>query len=270
MSNSTKTKTFISQLDYFIAIYREFFLSASKQGFERSKERGTIGVPFVSIDEALSITDCRKGKVSKKIIASLNKGIFYFTQSLIEKQTTFDSDSDVLQFTKIYDLNVGFSLVFIVRTSAPDDLRIGAVASEATSDYDYFPCIYAPEHGYEDKIDPHIIQQGTAKREARIENFKASLPKDFLEELKNADVGNFDPTTEDSKRMHKELLNNMQSPTKCAHCSKISTKALSKCSACKAAGYCNRDCQRANWKTHKQICDSLKHMLILMQTEQYY
>lgn len=39
----------------------------------------------------------------------------------------------------------------------------------------------------------------------------------------------------------------------CGHCHKIHDK-LSRCSRCHSAFYCSRDCQRAAWKVHKQVC----------------
>ncbi|OIW22897.1 hypothetical protein CONLIGDRAFT_657872 [Coniochaeta ligniaria NRRL 30616] len=43
----------------------------------------------------------------------------------------------------------------------------------------------------------------------------------------------------------------------CFNCGKIGAdihKHLEKCSRCKEAWYCNRDCQRAHWKAHKPYC----------------
>jgi hypothetical protein len=42
----------------------------------------------------------------------------------------------------------------------------------------------------------------------------------------------------------------------CAHCQKAATseKSLCVCSHCKSVAYCNRQCQRADWKLHKQQC----------------
>ena len=41
---------------------------------------------------------------------------------------------------------------------------------------------------------------------------------------------------------------------KCLICDKITT---SRCSKCKSAGYCCRECQVADWPTHKFFCASL-------------
>ena len=43
--------------------------------------------------------------------------------------------------------------------------------------------------------------------------------------------------------------------SKCAVCSK---KSKSQCGGCKMRRYCSRECQKADWKTHKKVCKSLK------------
>ncbi|KAI2468593.1 hypothetical protein F4781DRAFT_265372 [Annulohypoxylon bovei var. microspora] len=43
----------------------------------------------------------------------------------------------------------------------------------------------------------------------------------------------------------------------CFHCGKVETdlgKELMKCGNCKAAYYCDKDCQRGQWKQHKPSC----------------
>ena len=42
----------------------------------------------------------------------------------------------------------------------------------------------------------------------------------------------------------------------CPVCTKV---AENKCTACKAVFYCNRDCQKKHWKTHKFDCKSLPY-----------
>jgi hypothetical protein len=44
--------------------------------------------------------------------------------------------------------------------------------------------------------------------------------------------------------------------TTCAHCNTAST-TLQICNNCKNASYCNRDCQKADWKWHKATCKSI-------------
>ena len=38
----------------------------------------------------------------------------------------------------------------------------------------------------------------------------------------------------------------------CTSCAKISKVPLKRCSSCKMARYCNEDCQKTDWATHKK------------------
>src|SRR4051794_13180002 len=41
----------------------------------------------------------------------------------------------------------------------------------------------------------------------------------------------------------------------CAQCKKSPPEvSLKQCAKCNVTKYCSRDCQRANWKTHKKTC----------------
>jgi hypothetical protein len=56
----------------------------------------------------------------------------------------------------------------------------------------------------------------------------------------------------------------------CACCGNIEPKMMS-CSKCKFAHYCDADCQRADWKQHKLVCQSMRekyemHMRFLALT----
>ncbi|KAK1221518.1 hypothetical protein PQX77_015637 [Marasmius sp. AFHP31] len=48
----------------------------------------------------------------------------------------------------------------------------------------------------------------------------------------------------------------------CKTCFKDETKGhkLSKCLGCRAVAYCNVECQKADWKAHKQICNAIKSL----------
>jgi len=46
---------------------------------------------------------------------------------------------------------------------------------------------------------------------------------------------------------------NKHKPTSCNYCQKPLVKAM-RCGRCNAAFYCNRDCQKNDWKTHKPSC----------------
>lgn len=49
----------------------------------------------------------------------------------------------------------------------------------------------------------------------------------------------------------------------CSFCNKINTsgKLLQVCSRCKSTRYCNAECQRGHWKTHKKRCKELANAL---------
>ncbi|KAF2031378.1 hypothetical protein EK21DRAFT_110980 [Setomelanomma holmii] len=42
----------------------------------------------------------------------------------------------------------------------------------------------------------------------------------------------------------------------CARCSK-SSESLKQCLKCHSVSYCDKDCQKAHFKTHKKVCASL-------------
>ena len=46
--------------------------------------------------------------------------------------------------------------------------------------------------------------------------------------------------------------------TQCASCGRCTFEKLSKCEGCNVIRYCNKTCQTAHWKIHKQICAKIK------------
>ena len=49
---------------------------------------------------------------------------------------------------------------------------------------------------------------------------------------------------------------------RCANCDQTFDRALRACARCKVVYYCSRECQRADWRSHKNVCrdpmDSLR------------
>ncbi|KAL1951960.1 hypothetical protein VTO73DRAFT_1109 [Trametes versicolor] len=44
-------------------------------------------------------------------------------------------------------------------------------------------------------------------------------------------------------------------PVECANCRELKDREVIKmCSGCRVMGYCSKECQRADWKTHKPVC----------------
>ena len=59
--------------------------------------------------------------------------------------------------------------------------------------------------------------------------------------------------TQKKKNMHEKTL--WVTIFKCFQCGKRGHK-LPKCTQCSQAYYCNADCQRKHWKTHKPVCQA--------------
>ena len=47
----------------------------------------------------------------------------------------------------------------------------------------------------------------------------------------------------------------------CPACGKIAT---TKCTGCKQVYYCNRNCQKKDWKTHKPACKMLPYKVFII------
>ena len=52
-----------------------------------------------------------------------------------------------------------------------------------------------------------------------------------------------------------EVFEEFMEDPKCADCGALATQ---RCSKCKQAWYCSRDCQLRQWKQHKPICSILQ------------
>ena len=52
--------------------------------------------------------------------------------------------------------------------------------------------------------------------------------------------------------------NNLETSSKCNWCGADGGSVPKKCAVCKAAIYCNRECQRKDWKKHKMECQAAK------------
>jgi hypothetical protein len=61
-------------------------------------------------------------------------------------------------------------------------------------------------------------------------------------------------------RLSNDKYDNSGHPKSCRRCEKIETPGgamLMKCQRCKVTYYCNRECQVAHWKSHKEACNHL-------------
>lgn len=81
---------------------------------------------------------------------------------------------------------------------------------------------------------------------------------------KAADTGEYNSTHQLSSSSTSTITNHqtdtynlsIMAPTSCANCNTANTQShpLKLCGACKTVGYCDRACQKANWKVHKSAC----------------
>jgi len=246
-----KSKQIISQLDYFVTLYKDYFLEASRMGYSRCGIRGALGIMFKSMDDALSITEARKRRTSKKVTRYFNQCVLYVGQDKMESGEMFKEVPNALDFTKGYKLNDGFCVVFMVRLF-PEY-------------FTYFPTVYNMDESKAGELDPYIINRSQDQIEKRRQEFIDSIPEIDKEFYRSLDISKYDPNSEKGKEYRELVIDRMTRPTKCSNCLKESTKVLAKCSKCMATGYCDRNCQRQNWNIHKEICNQLKNMLIMLQ-----
>lgn len=55
-----------------------------------------------------------------------------------------------------------------------------------------------------------------------------------------------------------EALTSANGCTKCGTNTKDVNKSLKRCTGCKFVKYCNVDCQKADWKNHKSVCNTIR------------
>lgn len=67
--------------------------------------------------------------------------------------------------------------------------------------------------------------------------------------------GGWQPDNDLVSELHTEIT-----LPRCRHCKKSPDK-LSRCSVCKAAQYCNSECQHEHWPKHKRVCASERDIL---------
>lgn len=61
-------------------------------------------------------------------------------------------------------------------------------------------------------------------------------------------------STECGKTFYKENRKDTNGLRICTYCKKTDLN-MSKCAKCKISNYCSRECQKLDWKNHKQICN---------------
>lgn len=99
------------------------------------------------------------------------------------------------------------------------------------------------------------------------EQFVASCSPQFVSYLQKQKIPDgFDPYSAENRAILQDIEANRKNMVKCTHCKKVHEQKLNKCSACKMAAYCDQECQKKDWKEHKQICADLKAILAVIKS----
>lgn len=151
-------------------------------------------------------------------------------ESFISHRRSKGHFDNVSNMEKLYKDNKGKKRMFFVYTSSSLD---------ALEDRIQFSL-----HGFDN--DPNPI----------IEQLKSDSP-DLTEYLMAQDVSDFKRDVE----MEKSILSSMNRKI-CATCKK--EPADNKCGVCGVVYYCDRECQKNDWKVHKTMCKTLRSIKTIL------
>ena len=105
-----------------------------------------------------------------------------------------------------------------------------------------------------------ISKNGVTIPQSAIDSFKKNnnIPDSETDRFsRDSDIPepNSIPTPRDNKSSENNNTDGTSIPTK-RICNKCGDSCKSKCSRCKKVYYCNRDCQKLDWKSHKLECNT--------------
>ena len=90
----------------------------------------------------------------------------------------------------------------------------------------------------------------------------AMINSDDLDDTNEPQMKPNPPTMKETGKTLEERLHELDpdepAAENCTQCGGAAKK-LKACSACMSVAYCSRDCQKAAWRAHKQVCSALKH-----------
>ena len=122
-------------------------------------------------------------------------------------------------------------------------------------------------------VHPYIVEDlvtSTSQATARVEDVRAHLPV-TSEASASRDLRRWDKTQQKRRHMRSSFAGRLaplripdevleSEDRHCAWCGQECRKRKW-CSGCYAVFYCSRDCQRADWRQHKSLCESLFGLL---------
>merc|ERR1712098_742403 len=121
----------------------------------------------------------------------------------------------------------------------------------------------------EDFVEKYVNRARQLLRSTRLEEEDVELIQSISQKLLESPQGNFFfkliselPEEEMFKlvakhpREIKHWIESVRALLRCANCEKLekSLKEFKKCLGCNSVYYCSKDCQRAHWPSHKNIC----------------